>query len=39
VAAVSVSGPVDRLGRHPGARWAESLLAAARSLEVRLAAG
>ena len=38
VAAVSVSGPVDRLGRHPGARWAESLLAAARSLEVRLAA-
>ncbi|MDF2979610.1 MAG: transcriptional regulator, IclR family [Actinomycetospora sp.] len=38
VAAVSVSGPVDRLGRHPGARWAEPLLAAARSLEVRLAA-
>jgi DNA-binding IclR family transcriptional regulator len=38
VAAVSVSGPVDRLGRHPGARWAEAVLAAARSLEVRLAA-
>ena len=38
VAAVSVSGPVDRLGRRPGARWAEPLLAAARSLEVRLAA-
>jgi DNA-binding IclR family transcriptional regulator len=38
VAAVSVSGPVDRLGRRPGARWAEALLAAARSLEVRLTA-
>ncbi|WP_116706407.1 IclR family transcriptional regulator [Actinomycetospora cinnamomea] len=37
IAAVSVSGPVDRLGRRPGARWAEPLLAAARSLEVRLA--
>ena len=39
VAAVSVSGPVDRLGRRPGARWAEALLAAARSLELRLADG
>ena len=23
VAAVSVSGPIDRIGRRPGARWAE----------------
>ena len=38
VAAVSVSGPVDRIGRRPGVRWADDLLAAARSLEVRLAA-
>ena len=36
VAAVSVSGPVDRIGRRPGARWAEALLAAARTLEVDL---
>jgi DNA-binding IclR family transcriptional regulator len=38
VAAVSVSGPVDRIGRRPGARWADALLAAARRLETRLAA-
>ena len=37
VAAVSVSGPVDRIGRHPGARWADALLTAARRLERRLA--
>jgi DNA-binding IclR family transcriptional regulator len=37
VAAVSVSGPVDRIGRRPGARWADALLAAARRLEARLA--
>ena len=36
VAAVSVSGPVDRIGRSPGARWAEPLLAAARRLESRV---
>jgi DNA-binding IclR family transcriptional regulator len=36
VAAVSVSGPVDRIGRRPGARWAEPLLAAARELGRRL---
>lgn len=36
VAAVSVSGPVDRIGRRPGARWADALLAAARRLEARL---
>jgi DNA-binding IclR family transcriptional regulator len=36
VAAVSVSGPVDRIGRKPGARWAADLLAAAESLHERL---
>lgn len=37
VAAVSVSGPVDRIGRRPGSRWANDLLAAARALEQALA--
>ena len=32
VAAVSVSGPIDRMGRRPGARWAADLLAAATEL-------
>ncbi|MBB4682145.1 MULTISPECIES: IclR family transcriptional regulator [Crossiella] len=36
VAAVSVSGPVDRIGRRPGARWAADLLAAAEALQSRL---
>lgn len=36
VAAVSVSGPVDRIGRRPGARWAADLLAAAEALQTRL---
>lgn len=36
VAAVSVSGPVDRIGRRPGARWAADLLAAAEALHTRL---
>jgi DNA-binding IclR family transcriptional regulator len=36
VAAVSVSGPVDRIGRRPGARWAANLLAAADALQARL---
>lgn len=36
VAAVSVSGPVDRIGRRPGARWAADLLAAADALQTRL---
>ncbi len=36
VAAVSVSGPVDRIGRRPGARWAADLLAAAEALHHRL---
>lgn len=36
VAAISVSGPVDRMGRRPGARWAADLLAAADALTRRL---
>jgi DNA-binding IclR family transcriptional regulator len=36
VAAVSVSGPIDRIGRRPGERWAADLLAAARDLTGRL---
>lgn len=36
VAAVSVSGPIDRMGRRPGARWAADLLAAAEALQSRL---
>ncbi len=36
VAAVSVSGPIDRMGRRPGARWAADLLAAAAELTQRL---
>ncbi len=36
VAAVSVSGPIDRMGRQPGARWAAELLAAAAELTRRL---
>jgi DNA-binding IclR family transcriptional regulator len=32
VAAISVSGPVDRLGRHPGKRLAPAVVAAAASL-------
>jgi DNA-binding IclR family transcriptional regulator len=36
VAAVSVSGPIDRMGRRPGARWAADLLAAADDLRHRL---
>lgn len=36
VAAVSVSGPVDRIGRRPGARWADDLLLAAGALTARL---
>ncbi len=36
VAAVSVSGPIDRMGRRPGARWAADLLAAADALQSRL---
>lgn len=36
VAAISVSGPIDRMGRRPGARWAADLLAAADELTRRL---
>jgi len=36
VAAVSVSGPIDRMGRRPGGRWAADLLAAAEALTRRL---
>src|SRR3954466_8664842 len=36
VAAVSVSGPIERIGRKPGARWAADLLAAAEALQNRL---
>ncbi|MBI3689161.1 MAG: IclR family transcriptional regulator [Mycolicibacterium aromaticivorans] len=36
VAAVSVSGQIDRMGRRPGARWAADLLAAADALTRRL---
>jgi len=36
VAAISVSGPIDRMGRRPGARWAAHLLAAADDLTTRL---
>ena len=32
VAAISVSGPIDRMGRRPGTRWAADLLAAADEL-------
>lgn len=36
IAAVSVSGPVERIGRKPGTRWAKDLLAAAEALQERL---
>ena len=36
VAAVAVSGPIDRIGRRPGARWADDLLAASAELTRRL---
>ncbi|MGF2951062.1 IclR family transcriptional regulator [Mycobacterium sp. THU-M116] len=36
VAAISVSGPVDRIGRRPGVRWAADLLSAAEALTRRL---
>ncbi|GAC49018.1 IclR family transcriptional regulator [Gordonia aichiensis] len=36
VAAISVSGPIDRMGRRPGARWAADLLAAAEAIQKRL---
>jgi DNA-binding IclR family transcriptional regulator len=33
VAAISVSGPIDRIGRQPGRRFAPAVVAAARELE------
>ena len=36
IAAISVSGPIDRLGRNPGARWADDLLAVGEALTARL---
>ncbi|MCV7257338.1 IclR family transcriptional regulator [Mycobacterium shimoidei] len=36
IAAISVSGPIDRMGRRPGARWAADLLAAADAMTGRL---
>lgn len=36
IAAVSVSGPIDRMGRRPGARWAADLVAAADAIQKRL---
>ncbi|MQA61933.1 MAG: helix-turn-helix domain-containing protein [Actinophytocola sp.] len=36
VAAVSVSGPIERIGRKPGVRWAADLLSAAEALTDRL---
>jgi DNA-binding IclR family transcriptional regulator len=38
VAAVSVSGPIDRLGKQPGRAHGESVLAAAASIEAVLTA-
>ncbi len=36
IAAVSVSGPVDRIGRRPGGRWAQDLVEAAQALTAAL---
>lgn len=36
VAAISVSGPVDRMGRKPGTTWATDLISAAAAIEKRL---
>jgi len=36
IAAVSVSGPIDRMGRRPGVRWAADLVDAAEALTGRL---
>lgn len=36
IAALSISGPIDRIGRRPGSRWAVDLLAAAEAIQRRL---
>lgn len=38
LAAISVSGPIDRIGRRPGEKWASELLRAAEALQQRLTA-
>jgi DNA-binding IclR family transcriptional regulator len=38
VAAVSVSGPIDRLGKQPGRAHGESVLTAASAVEAALTA-
>ncbi len=37
IAAVSVSGPVERLSRRPGSRFGAAVVAAARAIEVAIA--
>ncbi len=39
VAAVSVSGPLERTTRQPGSRYADAVVAAARAIEASLGAG
>lgn len=36
VAAISVSGPTDRIGRKPGQQWAADLMAAAAAIQMHL---
>ena len=36
IAAISVSGPIDRIGRRPGARWAADLVSSAEELTRQL---
>lgn len=36
-AAISVSGPIDRLGRAPGRRWGQAVVVAARRVEAAMA--
>ena len=37
VAAVSVSGPIERVGRHPGERYGPAVVEAARRISAHLA--
>lgn len=39
IAAVSVSGPIDRVGRAPGDRFGDAVIAAARSVQNAVSAG
>lgn len=36
IAAISISGPIDRIGRRPGTRWMKELLTAAEAIRRRL---